>query len=203
MNTEFLLTSLVVAASPGTGTLLTLSAGLSRGSRAAVVAALGCTLGVVPHIVAALTGLAAVLHTSAFAFELLKYTGAAYLFYVAWATLRARDQIFIEPRPRAATHRQVIRNAVLVNVLNPKLSIFFLAFLPQFVAPTEPHPTWLMVQLSLVFMAITFLTFALYGMFAARVRDQVLCRPKVIRWMHRGFAATLVVLGARLALTDR
>lgn len=203
MNTEFLITSLVVVASPGTGALLTLAAGLSKGTRAAVVAAAGCTLGIVPHMVAALTGLAAVLHASALAFELLKYAGVAYLLYIAWATLQAGGPLTIEPQAPAATDLQVIRHAVLVNALNPKLSIFFLAFLPQFVSPTAARPTALMIELSLVFMALTFLVFALYGVFAARVRDQVLGRPGVIKWMRRSFSAAFVALGARLAFTER
>ena len=87
MSIEFLITSLIVVASPGTGVLVTLAAGLSRGTRAAVVAAFGCTLGIVPHMLAAITGLAALLHTSALAFQAVKYAGVAYLLYMAWSTL--------------------------------------------------------------------------------------------------------------------
>ena len=88
MTLAFLVTSFIVVASPGTGVLYTLAAGLSRGSRASIVAAFGCTLGIVPHMAAAIMGVAALLHTSALAFQLFKYVGVAYLLYMAWNTLR-------------------------------------------------------------------------------------------------------------------
>jgi threonine/homoserine/homoserine lactone efflux protein len=153
MSIEFLVTSLIVVASPGTGVLVTLAAGLSRGARAAIVAAFGCTLGIVPHMLAAVTGLAALLHTSATAFQLIKYAGVAYLLYMAWMTLKEHGPLRVEADDVPRSDRQVIVSAVLVNVLNPKLSIFFFAFLPQFVSLDEGSPVLRMVELSLVFMA--------------------------------------------------
>jgi len=203
MNIEFLLTSLIVVASPGTGALITLAAGLSRGARASVVAAFGCTLGILPHMLAAITGLAALLHASALAFEAIKYAGVAYLLYMAWMTLKADGPLKIEPDAPERSDGEVIRQAVLVNLLNPKLPIFFFSFLPQFVGRDEAQPTLLMLQLSLVFMAMTFVVFVAYGVFAAGVRDRVLSRPGVLRWMRRGFAAAFVGLGAKLALVQR
>jgi threonine/homoserine/homoserine lactone efflux protein len=139
MSTAFLVTSLVVVASPGTGVLYTLAAGLSRGRRASVVAAFGCTLGIVPHIAAAIVGLAALLHTSAVAFQTLKYLGVAYLLYLAWRTLRDDRGLSVEADDAARSSQEVIVSAIAINVLNPKLSIFFVAFLPQFVAADEPN----------------------------------------------------------------
>src|SRR5947208_16000448 len=135
MSLSFLLTSLIVIVSPGTGVLYTLAAALTRGSRMSVAAAFGCTLGIVPHLLAAMLGLAAVLHTSALAFAALKWLGVAYLLYMAWQALRQRGALALDTRPAAATRssRRVIVTAILINILNPKLSIFFLAFLPQFV----------------------------------------------------------------------
>jgi len=205
MSAEFLLTTLVIVATPGTGVLFTLAAGLARGARASVVAAFGCTLGIVPHLAAAVTGLAALLHTSAVAFQVLKYLGVAYLLFMAWSTLRERGALTVEPDAGPArSSRQVIVSAVLVNVLNPKLTIFFFAFLPQFVGPGDGGSTLpAMLGLSAVFMAATFAVFALYGLFAAAVRDHVVSRPAVMAWMRRVFAASFVALGARLAVTDR
>ena len=203
MNVEFLITSLIVVASPGTGALVTLAAGLSRGARASVVAALGCTLGILPHMLAAITGLAALLHASATAFEAIKYAGVAYLLYMAWMTLKADGPLKIEPDGPCRSDREVIRQAILVNLLNPKLSIFFFAFLPQFVGRGEAQPTLLMLELSFVFMAMTFVVFVAYGIFAASVRDRVLSRPGVLQWMRRGFAAAFVGLGVKLALVQR
>lgn len=204
MSLEFLITSFIVVASPGTGALYTLAAGLSRGSRASVVAAFGCTLGCVPHMAAAILGLAALLHTSALAFETFKYLGVAYLLYMAWNTLRERGALSLNKETSAArTDVQVTVEAVLINILNPKLSIFFLAFLPQFVSTDEAHPVPLMLMLSAVFMLMTFVVFVTYGLFAASVRDHVISRPRVMTWMRRTFAGAFAVLGAKLAFTER
>jgi threonine/homoserine/homoserine lactone efflux protein len=203
MNLDFLVTSLIVVASPGTGVLYTLAAGLSRGSRASIVAAFGCTLGILPHMAAAVTGLAALLHTSALAFQILKYLGVAYLLYMAWSTLRERGALRVESEVRARSAMQVIVAAVLVNSLNPKLSIFFFAFLPQFVSVGEAEPLRRMLLLSAVFMLLTFAVFVLYGLFAAAIRNHVISRPRVLTWMRRTFAAAFLALGAKLALAER
>lgn len=203
MSIDFLLTSLIVVASPGTGVLYTLAAGLSRGARASIVAALGCTLGILPHMAAAILGLAALLHTSAVAFQVLKYLGVAYLLFMAWSTLREGGALGVAPETGRRSPAEVIVHAVLINILNPKLSIFFLAFLPQFVAAGEPRPLARMLELSLVFMLLTFAVFAVYGLFAARVRTHVISRPQVLAWMRRAFAGAFAALGLRLALADR
>jgi threonine/homoserine/homoserine lactone efflux protein len=203
MSIEFLITSLIVVASPGTGVLVTLAAGLSRGTRAAVVAAFGCTLGIVPHMLAAITGLAALLHTSALAFQAVKYAGVAYLLYMAWSTLKEHGALRVEADATPRADREVIVSAILVNLLNPKLSIFFFAFLPQFVGSNEANPLHRMLELSLVFMAMTFAVFVLYGVFAASVRTHVVSRPRILAWMRRTFAAAFVALGAKLAFAER
>jgi threonine/homoserine/homoserine lactone efflux protein len=203
MSIDFLITSLIIVASPGTGVLYTLAAGLSRGSRASVVAAFGCTLGIVPHMAAAIMGLAALLHTSALAFQTLKYLGVAYLLYMAWQALKERGALRVDKEVDAKSSIQVIVSAILINILNPKLSIFFLAFLPQFVSADEPHPLSHMLVLSAVFMLLTFVVFVGYGMFAASIRNHVISRPRVLTWMRRTFAAAFVALGAKLAVTER
>lgn len=203
MGIEFLITSLVVVISPGPGALLTVAAGLSGGARAAAVTALGCTLGIVPHLLAAVTGLAALLHASATAFDVLRYAGVAYLLYMGWATWRSPAALEVRADAPARSTGGRIAEAMLVNLLNPKLSLFFLTFLPQFIAPGEAQPAERMAQLSLVFMAMTLVVFLGYGVFAARFRDQVLQRPIVLVWLRRGFAAAFVALGGKLALMQR
>ena len=203
MSIEFLLTTLIVVASPGTGVLYTLSAGLSRGARASIVAAFGCTLGIIPHMAAAITGLAAVLHTSAVAFETLKYLGVAYLLYMAWNTLKEKGGLSVDENVAPRSAGKVITSGILINILNPKLSIFFFAFLPQFVSTTEPNALSKMLELSGVFMLVTLVVFAGYGIFAASIRSHVVSRPKVLTWMRRTFAGAFVMLGAKLALTER
>jgi len=191
MNIQFMLTSLLVVAAPGTGVLYTVSTGLSRGARASLVAAIGCTLGTLPHM-------AAVFRTSPFAFELLKYLGAAYLLYMAWGTLR--DRSALDPNQDAAERSpmQMIVSAVLLNLLNPKLPIFFLAFLPQFIARDDPSPVARLLMLSAVFVLMTLVVFALYGVFASFMRAHVLARPRVTAWLRRIFAAGFIALGLKL-----
>lgn len=203
MSLEFLITSLIIVASPGTGVLYTLAAGLARGRRASLVAAFGCTIGIVPHLAAAIMGLAALLHTSALAFQIFKYVGVAYLLYMAWMTWRARGTLKVETEISPRSAAQVTVTAILINILNPKLSIFFFAFLPQFVSAGETQPLTRMLELSAVFMAMTFVVFALYGLFAAALRDHVISRPRILTWMRRTFAAAFVALGAKLALAER
>jgi len=202
VSTAFLLTSLIIVATPGTGVLYTLAAGLSRGARASVVAAVGCTLGIVPHLLAAITGLAALLHTSALAFQILKYLGVAYLLFMAWSTLRDKSALIVEETaPLSAT--RVIVSGILINILNPKLTIFFFAFLPQFVSTNDAHASLRMLELSGVFMLLTFAVFVVYGVFAAAIRNHVISRPRVITWMRRFFGGAFVALAGRLAVTDR
>jgi threonine/homoserine/homoserine lactone efflux protein len=203
MTLSFLLTSLIVVVSPGTGVLYTLAVALQQGSRASIAAAFGCTLGIVPAMLAAMLGFAAVLHTSAVAFATLKWLGVLYLLYMAWQTLRERGALAIDDPTAGRSHRRVIVTGFLINILNPKLSIFFLAFLPQFIAVDESHPLARMLELSGTFMAMTLAVFALYGLFASLVRDRVITRPRVMTWLRRSFAAGFALLGAKLAFAER
>lgn len=203
MSIAFLLTTLVVVATPGTGAVYSVAIGISQGARAGVVAALGCTLGVVPHMIAAITGLAAILHASAVAFEVIKWFGVAYLLYLAWRTLRDTALMSAEEDAVPVSSWRIIRTAVLLNLLNPKLTIFFFAFLPQFVSPTQAGALPKMLVLSGVFMALTFIVFVGYGVFAALMRRHVISRPAVVTWMRRTFAAAFVAMGAKLALAER
>ncbi|MEU1998698.1 LysE family translocator [Nocardia gamkensis] len=205
MSIEFLLTTLVIVATPGTGVLFTLAAGLARGVRAAVIAAFGCTLGTVPHLIAAITGLAALLNAGAVAFQTLKYLGVAYLVYMAWSTFRDKGALAVPERTghTAPSVRKVITSAVLLNLLNPKLTIFFFAFLPQFVPSGAPDAVARMLELSGIFMLATFVVFAVYGACAAAVRDQVVSRPAVVTWTRRVFGASFLALAGRLAIQNQ
>ena len=203
MSVAFLLTSLVIVALPGTGALITLSAGLSRGARASVIAAFGCTLGILPHLVAAVTGTAALLRTSGLAFDALRLAGVCYLLFMALITWRDRSRLAVQDDQPARTPARVIGSAILANALNPKLTVFFFAFLPQFVPPHAPHELQRLLLLSGVFMAMTFVVFVIYGITAAGLRRHVIDRPRVVQWLRRVFAATFVGLGVKLAATAR
>lgn len=203
MSIEFFITSLIVVLVPGTGVIYTLAIGLGRGFWPSVIAAFGCTLGIVPHLVASIVGLAALLHASAVAFQVIKFLGVLYLFYMAWSMLKDGGALSVEPRKATHSHWQMVRDGIAINVLNPKLSMFFLAFLPQFVPASSAAPTVLMLTLAVIFMAMTFFCFVMYGAGASLARDYVISRPDVMKWMKRSFALTFGLLGLRLAMAER
>jgi threonine/homoserine/homoserine lactone efflux protein len=201
-STEFLITSLVVVLVPGTGVIYTVSTGLFMGRRASIAAACGCTAGIIPHLTASILGLSAILHMSAVAFQSIKYAGAIYLLYLAWSMWRETGALqFNSPAARKNT-RQIALRGFLLNILNPKLSIFFLAFLPLFVAPDTASPLLEMVFMSVAFMAMTLIIFILYGLAAHCVSRQVVHAPQRLVWLKRSFAAAFAALGVKLAMTD-
>ena len=203
ITTEFLITSLIVVLIPGTGVLFTVSAGLSRGARASVFASIGCTLGIVPHLLATVLGLAAIMHTSALAFQVLKYAGVAYLLYLAVITWRDRSPLATQAVNGKGGAFGLVVKAFLINILNPKLTIFFLAFMPQFVEPGAASPLAELVLLSAIFMAMTFGVFVVYGLLAHAFRKAVVESPRVQAWLRRGFAAAFAALSGQLALSER
>ena len=200
---EFLITSLIVVLIPGTGVVFTVSTGLIHGRKASVFAAIGCTAGIVPHLLATALGLAAVMHASAVAFQALKFAGVAYLFYVAYASWRDKTAFAIESNSSTKSGPTVMVKAFLLNILNPKLTIFFLAFLPQFVEPAATSPLTQLLILSGVFMAMTFAVFVVYGFLAHAFRKAVIESPRVQAWLRRGFAVAFAGLGTNLALSGK
>jgi len=203
ISVEFLVTSLIVVLIPGTGVIYTVSTGLTQGRRASVYAALGCTAGIVPHLLATVLGLAAVMHASALAFQVLKVAGVAYLFYVAYATWRDRSAFAADGTLSQVSATGLVLKAFLLNILNPKLTIFFLAFLPQFVEPNAARPLVQLLRLSAVFMAMTFVVFVIYGFVAHAFRRWVIESATVQRWLRYSFAAAFAGLGAKLALSEK
>lgn len=203
VTVDFLITSLIVVLIPGTGVVFTVSTGLSLGKRASIFAALGCTAGIMPHLLAAVLGLAAILHASALAFQFLKFAGVLYLLYLAYATWRDKAAFAVDPARAPAGALRLVVKAFGLNILNPKLSIFFLAFLPQFVSANAPSPLGQMLTLSAVFMAMTFAVFVVYGLLADAFREIVIESPRVQGWLRRTFAAAFAGLGANLALSER
>ncbi|MDS1269175.1 LysE family translocator [Lipingzhangella sp. LS1_29] len=202
MYGEFLVTTLVVVAIPGSGVLYTIAVGLSRGGAMSALAALGCSLGVVPHLALAVSGLAAVVHTSPVVYRTVTYLGVAYLLYVAWSTLRARGAVAGSEHATPAAAGRVVVTAVAVNLLNPKLTLFFLAFLPQFVPAGAPDAAVRMAGLGGVFIAVTLVVFLGYGRFAAVLRRHVVTRPLAMTWIRRVCAVTFVALALRLAVAQ-
>lgn len=202
MSVEFFVTALIVVLIPGTGVVYTVATGLGRGRVAGIVAAFGCTMGIVPHILASVLGLAAILHTSALVFQLFKYAGVVYLLYLAWQTLKAQGPLNFEPSTENRNYFSVARTGFLINILNPKLSIFFLAFLPQFVSPGSGSVMPQMLGLGGIFMLMTFVVFVVYGLFAAWTGEWVLKSKIAMTWMRRVTAFVFGGMGIRLALSD-
>lgn len=200
LSVEFLITALVVVIAPGTGVIYTLATGLARGRTASVAAAFGCTLGILPHMLAAILGLAAILHASALAFQLVKIAGVLFLLWMAWQILRDAGPMSLSAEAPPRGHFGVAVRGALINILNPKLSLFFLAFLPQFLSAEPAHATYEMTFLGLVFMAMTFVVFVIYGIFAALARRHVLGSPRIMQVLRCGFAASFAGLGLKLAL---
>ncbi|MGD9211435.1 MAG: LysE family translocator [Desulfobacteraceae bacterium] len=202
-STEFLLTSLVVVLIPGTGVIYTVSTGLFCGWRQSIAAAFGCTAGIIPHLAASVLGLSAILHMSALAFQCIKYAGCIYLLYLAWSMWRQTGIIEFNDSLSKKSFVNIAIKAVLINILNPKLSIFFLAFLPLFVSPNAASPIYQMIILSAVFMGLTLIIFILYGILASGVRTYFVQSPSLMKWLQRSFAAIFAALAAKLAFSER
>ena len=200
LSSQFLITAFIVVIAPGTGVVYTLAIGLGRGRAASIWAAFGCTLGIVPHLLAATLGLAAVLHTSALAFNVVKFAGVAYLLWLAWSALQSGGAMRVEPRREVEQGWITARRGALINILNPKLSIFFLSLLTPFLSGNPATVTQETILLGSVFMAMTFVVFLGYGIFAATARDWLLASDRAMRWLNRGFAAASAALAGRLAL---
>lgn len=206
-SAEFLMTSLIVVLIPGTGVIYTISTGLFKGSNASVYAAIGCTLGIIPHLLASVFGLAALMHLSSVGFQVIKFVGVVYLLYLAWSMWRETGALNIPSDKGAATEiapkTDIVLKGFLINVLNPKLSVFFLAFLPQFLSVASPRPEVELLLLSAVFMLMTLCVFVIYGVLAHKASELVLRSELIMRVVQRGFATTFALLGAKLAFTER
>lgn len=203
LNPEFLLASLIIVLIPGTGVVYTITTGLTLKWRASLAAATGCTLGIVPHILASILGLSALLNMSAHVFSILKLAGALYLLYLAWNMWREAGTLEIHQKSFETSLTKIILKAIAINLLNPKLTIFFFAFLPLFISPGSASPTWEMIGLSAVFMAITFIVFALYGILASAISTYLMNSAKAVKRIQQAFSAVLAGFAVQLGLSER
>jgi len=204
MSIEFLLTSLVVVLIPGTGVVYTVSSSISGGWRRGLFAAVGCTLGIVPHILAALLGLSAIMQTGAVVFEVVRWAGVAYLIFIGISMIHNAGTLPLDDGDVSDdTMNRVIWRGILLNILNPKLTVFFFAFLPQFLDAPPGLLDAKLVGLGGVFMLMTLAVFAIYALVSAAVRDLVLAAPVVRKWLERTLGAFLIGFAAKLAFTDR
>ena len=204
MSVEFLLTSLVVALIPGTGVVYTISSSIGGGWRRGLFASIGCTLGIFPHILAAMLGLSAVMQAGAVVFEVVRWAGVAYLVFMGLSMIRNAGALPLDDQnARTGPMGLVVRRGILLNILNPKLTVFFFAFLPQFLDASPGLLDAKLIWLGGVFMLVTLAVFAVYAFASAAVRDLVLAAPVARRWVERALGAFLIGFAAKLAFTDR
>ncbi len=199
----FLLASTAVIATPGQDMILVMSKSLSHGTRAGVITAAGVSIGLVGHTVLAALGLGAVLRASDWLFDALKYAGAAYLVYIGVQLLTTRQQQLesLASLPQSAS--RLFMTGALSNISNPKIAVFFFAFLPQFVTPGAQHPTLTILTLGLVFAALTFLIKGPVAVFAGRLSSWFQRRPRALQNLYCFSGLVMLGLAVRLALSRR
>ncbi len=201
MNIDFFITSLIVILVPGTGVIYTVSMGLTQNRKAALIAAIGCTFGIVPHLLAGIVGVSALMHTSALFFRIIRYLGVAYLTYMGIGMIRSQAGLKFQEKIDEVQVFPIIRRGILINLLNPKLTLFFLSFLPQFIDGNSNYRE-AMVFMSLQFMFMTLLVFIIYGLIASYFRQVITRSESVTQWIHRCFGGALLVFAAKLAFSD-
>jgi threonine/homoserine/homoserine lactone efflux protein len=207
MSVEFLLTSLVVVLIPGTGVVYTVSSSIGGGWRRGLFAAIGCTLGIVPHMLAAMLGLSAIMQAGSVVFEAVRWAGVAYLIFMGVSMIREGGTLQLDDHDdrcfSIGSMGVVVRRAILLNLLNPKLTMFFFAFLPQFLDTPPGLLDARLIGLGGIFMLMTLAVFAVYAYASAAIRDRVLGAPVIRRWLQRSLGTLLIGFAARLAVTDR
>jgi threonine/homoserine/homoserine lactone efflux protein len=204
VSIEFLLTSLVVVLIPGTGVVYTVSSSIGGGQRRGLIAAVGCTLGIVPHMVAAMLGLSGIMQAGSVVFEAVRWAGVAYLVFMGFSMIRDAGTLPLDDGDTPGDSAgKVVWRGVLLNVLNPKLTLFFFAFLPQFLDASPGLLDVRLIELGGIFMLMTLAVFAVYAIASAAIRDLVLAAPVARRWIERTFGAILIGFAAKLAFTDR
>ena len=188
---------------PGAGSIYTISTGLFRGWRSSIAAAFGCTAGIIPHLLVSILVLSSVYEYSTDTFQVIKYSGAVYLLYLAYSMWKeSGGSEFLENPDQKKDELKIILNAVFINLFNPKLSVFFLAFLPLFVSLESKFQVFQFIFLSIIFMLMTLIVFIIYGLFAHNVSKYFRQSGVLYIWTQRAFAIIFVFLGAKLLIME-
>ena len=199
----FVMASLVLIVTPGQDMILVMSRSIAQGAAAGVATAAGVSVGLIGHTVLATLGLGAILRTSEWLFLVLKLVGAVYLVYLGITLLRTKRADLAFSAASTRSLRKLFRDGALSNLSNPKVAIFYFAFLPQFVLPSAQHPTATVFVLGLAFAALTFVVKAPVGVFSGALSSWLRTRPGVLTWVYRSSGAVLIGLGVRLAFERR
>jgi threonine/homoserine/homoserine lactone efflux protein len=201
--TLFLIASIALVITPGQDTLYVVTRGMGQGKVAGVISAIGVSSGVIIHTLFAVLGLSVILQSSAFAFTAIKIAGAVYLVYLGIKTLLNTEAFVLEPSRQRLSRQMLFWQGFLSNVFNPKVALFFLAFLPQFVAPHLGHPVFQMIMFGFVIMLLGVVWLSCVGYFAGSMRSWIkksAIALSILRWMT---GSILIGLGMRLAIAER
>jgi threonine/homoserine/homoserine lactone efflux protein len=199
----FLAASVAVIATPGQDMILVMSRSITHGTRAGVATAAGVSLGLIVHTALATLGLGALLRTSEWLFTAIKFVGAAYLLYLGAQLLLTRTAQLTATASARQTQLRLFATGAASNISNPKIAVFYFAFLPQFVSPGTSHATLTIFTLGVVFAGLTFLIKGPVALFAGRLSSWFQSRPNALIWLYRFSGLVMVGLAVRLALSRR
>jgi len=200
----FIVASFILCLIPGPDNIYVLTQGMTKSKKAAFITALGLTTGLIVHTSAAAFGISVIFQTSEVAFNLVKYVGAAYLIYIAYqAFIHRNEPLDLSVQNSTKELKKLFFKGFVMNILNPKVSIFFLAFLPQFVTPENGNIPLQMIVLGLVFMALTIIVFSAIGVAGNMLSAKLIEKPSIVKYMNILTSLVLVALGLKLAFASR
>ncbi len=200
----FVLASFLLCLAPGPDNIYVLTQGITKGKKAAIITTLGLVTGLIVHTSAAAFGISVIFQTSQVAFDIVKYLGAIYLLYIAYKIFKHRNEpLDLDVKSSKQQMKSLYFKGFIMNVLNPKVSIFFLAFLPQFVDTNVPNVSMQVILLGFIFMVITIVVFSTIGILGNLLSSRLMQNPNIIKYMNILTSFILVSLGLKLALTQR
>lgn len=199
----FIAVSMLLTIAPGPDILYVITQSITRGKRAGIATALGLSTGLIVHTTAAAFGVSAILQQSAIAFTILKYAGAIYLFFLAWKAFQEKEHLLSDKPVQNKGTGSLYRQGIYMNILNPKVGLFFLAFLPQFVNSNAGNSSEQMVLLGILFMLQTIIIFSTVATFAGIFSNKILSRPNIAKYINYVKCSVFALIGIKLVLTDR
>lgn len=199
----FIAVSMLLTIAPGPDILYVITQSISQGKRAGIATALGLCTGLMVHTTAAAFGVSAILQQSAIAFKILKYLGAIYLFFLAWKAFREKEHSLSEMTTKNKDAASLYRQGIYMNILNPKVGLFFLAFLPQFVNSKAGNIPGQMILLGALFMLQSILIFSIVAIVSEILSKKILSKPNIAKYINHAKAIIFTLIGVKLALSDR
>lgn len=199
----FLGAAIVLTVMPGPDNLFVLAQSIAQDQKAGLVTSLGLCTGLLVHITAAVLGISAIIYQSTVIFSVVKFAGAAYLLYLAWQSFRAKGDPFTIEQQNVQSYITLYKKGILMNVLNPKVSLFFLALLPQFVNPIHGNVAFQMLILGIVFLVQALVLFSLFSIFAGKVRKVIVVKPSIAKRLNMIQGMLFTFIGIQIALSKQ